>query len=145
MMCVLIPPLSPAALPTQQILKNLLLNNHALRRAVEKPTMVHLQGESCNPPDKKQPLSGLFSCGGFGKKVRLIPDRLPEWETFLYAFLGHCWLHYTTEKAGDMEPSLGSLCIVVTKTSSNSSCHRPDSAQTFQTKALSHLKQKLKP
>lgn len=47
----------------------------------------------------------------------------------------------------DMEPPSGSLCAVVPKRSSNSSYDRPDSdaAETQSKKALSHLRQKLKP
>lgn len=54
MMCVLVPSWSSATLSTQQSLKNPLLNNHDLRPAVEKPTMVHWKDRHLHKPPVKK-------------------------------------------------------------------------------------------
>jgi len=71
----------------------------------------------------------------FGKSS-LFPERLPEWETLLYRFMGRCWLRYTAVRVGDTDLRKPLHCGA--QRSSNSSCHRPNSAsaQTPSNKAL---------
>lgn len=147
MMCLLVPSWSPATLPTQQSLKNLLLNSHDLRPAVEKPTMVHWkERHSHNSPDKKTTTFMAVFFRRFWEK-----GQTHSWQATRVGNIPVC-IHGPLLAALHHSESWGhgtiirKLCTEETRMSSSSSCHRPgSSAQTQSNNTLSPLKQKLKP